>query len=69
MKEWPSLRGLSMNTDIALLDDEEERAFGWICPICGNVYSPRVLQCPVCSEIDANTDREIKKLIGNPEDN
>lgn len=21
---------------------------GWVCPICGNVYAPWVMQCPHC---------------------
>jgi rubrerythrin len=26
---------------------------GWVCPLCGTVYSPKVLSCD-CSKIDGN---------------
>lgn len=31
----------------------QENMTGWVCPKCGNVYSPLVMMCPYCSKSHA----------------
>ena len=31
---------------------------GWVCPVCGKVYSPTVKKCPTCQIVD-NDKRQL----------
>lgn len=46
--------------------DIPQGKFGWICPICGTVYSPEVKTCSQCNkQVATNTESMISE-IGAP---
>lgn len=48
-------------------------AQGWVCPKCGNVYGPLILECLVCNSPIKGTQRledspQIRRKIASSED-
>lgn len=47
------------------MKDIPQGKFGWICPICGTVYSPEVKTCSQCNKhklMNANTASMISEI-------
>lgn len=43
--------------------DIPQGKFGWICPICGTVYSPEVKTCSQCNkQVATNTESMIPEI-------
>lgn len=43
--------------------DIPQGKFGWICPICGTVYSPEVKTCSQCNkQVATNTESMISEI-------
>lgn len=45
------------------MKDIPQGKFGWICPICGTVYSPEVKTCSQCNkQVATNTESMISEI-------